>query len=413
MLTKYYPYGTGEAFIENEIKILSERYENILIIACEVTESDVLIRPIPSNVRAYKVPSDSKKKDAIRGLLNLFLRNQTIALEMRNAHGLLPKIFLCYFESKSKRIYRYIMENHYIDDFCKDSFVLYSYWLFTTARVGTLIKQIYKPVYMFSRAHRYDLYEERNRTKYLPYRQLFLKVYDNVFPCSDNGTKYLKTLYPSLSQKVTTSLLGTMDHGKGLESTDGVFRIVSCSRTEPLKRVDKIITALQKLDNTGLNIEWTHIGDGSELEQLKNAAYKKLHHIKYKFTGNMKNVDVIRLYQGNPFDLLINVSSSEGLPVSIMEAISFGIPVVGTDVGGTSEIVIDGVTGKLLPSKFSTEDLADIIQNFATAENRLVNRKSCRKFWKEHFQAIPNYNRLCDFVEEKYENCLLRIRSPL
>ena len=30
MLTKYYPYGTGEAFIENEIKILSERYENNL-----------------------------------------------------------------------------------------------------------------------------------------------------------------------------------------------------------------------------------------------------------------------------------------------------------------------------------------------------------------------------------------------
>lgn len=407
LLTKFYPYGTGEAFIENEINVLSEYYDKITIIACDVTEKSPIIRPIPPNVKVYKVNNCLKMKDMVIGISNFFSKEQTISEEMKNAHGLLSKIFLSYFEEKSQRIYRYIEEKHCIDDFCKEPFVFYSYWFFVTARVGILIGEKYKPVYMFTRAHRYDLYEEKNCTNYLPYRQLFLKSYDNVFPCSDNGAKHLKTLYPSLSQNVVTSFLGTLAHGIGSGSKDSFFRIVSCSRTEPVKRVIKIIEALQELDNEGLNVEWTHIGDGSEFDRVQKAAHNKLHHIKYKFTGNMKNSDVMKLYRDNPFDLFINVSSSEGLPVSIMEAISFGIPAIGTDVGGTSEIVIDGVTGKLIPLDFSTSELANVIRNFITAGNMFVSRNSCREFWEEHFQAIPNYRKMCDFVKEKYEKKLL------
>ena len=43
--------------------------------------------------------------------------------------------------------------------------------------------------------------------------------------------------------------------------------------------------------------------------------------------------------RSQPIDIFINVSSSEGLPVAIMEAISFDIPIIATNVGGTSEIV--------------------------------------------------------------------------
>jgi len=45
--------------------------------------------------------------------------------------------------------------------------------------------------------------------------------------------------------------------------------------------------------------------------------------------------DVLNYYASNPVDVFINTSSSEGLPVSIMEAMSFGIPVIATNVGGT------------------------------------------------------------------------------
>lgn len=403
MLTKFYPYGTGEAFIENEIEVLSEYYENVTIIACEVAENDILVRPLPTNVTAFKVPGSSKKKDVIYGVPYFFTKDPVVAAERQSAHGILSKAFLCYFESKSQRIYHYIMEKQYIDNFCKKPFVLYSYWFFMTARVGTLIKNQYKPVYMFTRAHRYDLYEQNNRINFLPYRRLFLKSYDSVFPCSANGTQHLKSLYPDLSHNVATSFLGTLNHGIGFGSVDGTFRIVSCSRTEPVKRVIKIVEALQILDDKNMDIEWTHIGDGSELERIKNTAATKLHHIRYMFAGNMKNSDIMKLYQEKPFDLLINVSSSEGLPVSIMEAISFGIPVVATNVGGTSEIVIDGITGKLIPAEFNISELTSVIQDFVSAKNTLIDRNGCRKFWEEHFQAISNYHKMCDFVKAQYD----------
>ena len=50
----------------------------------------------------------------------------------------------------------------------------------------------------------------------------------------------------------------------------------------------------------------------------------------------------------NDFDLFVNMSLSEGIPVSIMEAISFGIPIIATNVGGNAEIVNDE-TGVLIP----------------------------------------------------------------
>lgn len=406
MLTKFYPYGTGEAFIENEIEVLAEYYDNITIIACEAREEDKGIRALPKNVKAYKVPEDSKFKDIINGIAKLFSDNKNIIEEKKECNGLISRVFLGYFEAKSQRIYKFIQKENFIDNLVKESYVIYSYWFFMTARVATLIAEDYKPIYMFTRAHRYDLYEEENKIKYLPYRKLFLGAFDNIFPCSDNGTNHLKKKYPTCSENVVTSLLGTLDYGSGEGSTDGIFRIISCSRLEPVKRVNKLIEGLQVLDNEELQIEWTHIGSGDEFGNIKKYAEENLHNIRFNFMGNMKNVDIMKLYKEKPFDLFVNVSSSEGLPVSIMEAISFGIPIIATDVGGTSEIVINGVTGKLITNEFNKEELAAIVRNFATNGDLNVSRDSCRMFWKVNFQAILNYNQMCRFVEEQYRKKL-------
>ena len=74
--------------------------------------------------------------------------------------------------------------------------------------------------------------------------------------------------------------------------------------------------------------------------------------------GAIQNVEVYKYYNEHCADLFINVSSSEGLPVSIMEAISFGIPVIATDVGGTGEIVKNGISGFLINRDFETVELA-------------------------------------------------------
>ena len=405
LLTKFYPYGNGEAFLENEIEILSEYYDRILIIACEVSESIAIYkRQLPRNVEACYVPAVSKYKDILFCLKNTISKEKELNEERREAHGFIKKFFLCYFEQKSQRIFNYIIRNKLINSILNNSYIMYSYWLFTTARVGILIKHLHKPIYSFSRAHRYDLYEEENRIKYLPYRNLFLKEYDNIFPCSEDGSLYLKNKYKTLADEVKTSYLGTIDHGINLKYQDNIFRIVSCSRVEPVKRIYKIVETLEILDKQKKLIEWTHIGGGSQLNKIKKICQaKKMKYIKWDFKGDIKNAEVIQLYKEKKFDLFINVSSSEGLPVSIMEALSFGIPVIATDVGGTSEIVVNNITGQLIEKNITSLKLAQIIKEYMT-KDLICLKKSCRTFWSKKFQAENQYRNLQKFIKNKIED---------
>lgn len=400
LLTKFYPYGTGEAFIENEIEIAAKFYDEIIIIACEATETNTNVRKLPRNVTSYGIAPSSKIEDMIVGVIKHNKFCTAFKDEIHSCGDLPQKAFLTYFEEKSNRIFSTINAKVDLKEFTQVPYLIYSYWFFTTARVGMLISEEYSPKAMFTRAHRYDLYEKQNKLNYLPYRKLFLSKYNFVFPCSENGTRYLKERYPFQSANVLTSFLGTLDHGRGVSSSDGILRIVSCSRVEPVKRVGLIVDALKELESTDLKIEWTHIGDGSELDKLKNYVNHNLKRVRVVFRGNMKNADIMKLYATAPFDVFVNVSSSEGLPVSIMEALSFGLPCIATDVGGTSEIVIDNITGKLIPGNFTPEMLANCIKEIAASDDKEVIRNNCRQYWETNFRAIPNYRKLHTFIRD-------------
>lgn len=401
LLTKVFPYGTDEAFIENEINTISEFYDHVVLIACEVPEGVKCVRKVPWNVEVHKITSKNKTFDLIYGLFHGSKYDEDYYQEKRFI-GLKQKAFLTYFESKCQRIYKQIIDNHYLDSL-NSKYVLYSYWLFATARIGDLISRDFVPIQKISRAHRYDLYEERNVLNYLPYRKHLLQQYNYIFPCSRSGEDYLSAKYPDFEKKIRVSLLGTRDYGIAKYSKDDVFRIVSCSRLSEVKRVDYIIKIIEKVESNGKRILWTHIGDGKLRKKLEIEAHRRLSHNSYKFVGNKTNSEVMKFYQENPVDLFLNVSSSEGLPVSIMESMSFGIPVIATDVGGTSEIVLDNITGYLINENFDIDSVANVICNFIDERNSdkiLQLRKNCRQMWEECFQADKNYMNLHKTVIE-------------
>ncbi|NMC40567.1 MAG: glycosyltransferase, partial [Bacteroidales bacterium] len=93
----------------------------------------------------------------------------------------------------------------------------------------------------------------------------------------------------------------------------------------------------------------------------------------------------------------INVSSSEGVPVSVMEALSFGIPVIATDAGGTSEIV-NNTNGRLIPVDFDPKDLAAIIENLVHDEKYQGYRHNARKSWEENCMASKLLPAFTDFI---------------
>ena len=63
------------------------------------------------------------------------------------------------------------------------------------------------------------------------------------------------------------------------------------------------------------------------MDEIKKMAKDKLRdNIQYEFKGNVSNTELMKQYQNKNYYVFVNVSSSEGIPVSIMEATSFGIP---------------------------------------------------------------------------------------
>lgn len=99
------------------------------------------------------------------------------------------------------------------------------------------------------------------------------------------------------------------------------------------------------------NIQWFIIGDGEEKNTLKNIAEKLDISGNVHFLGNIQNASEL-LYA---FDIFFLPSLKEGLPYVLLEAGFAGLPLVASDVGGISDIILNGSSGILFKPKNSRE----------------------------------------------------------
>jgi glycosyltransferase involved in cell wall biosynthesis len=140
-----------------------------------------------------------------------------------------------------------------------------------------------------------------------------------------------------------------------------------------------------------LDYKWVHFGWGEGAEEVVELANQKLKSGSFDFRGLTPNAEILRYYRENPVDLVINVSELEGIPVSLMEAISSGIPVAGCNVCGVPELVCDE-TGILLPANPEPEITAVLLKQFLTERSRNAKfRQGIKTFWSAHFNAEKNY----------------------
>jgi N-acetyl sugar amidotransferase len=113
--------------------------------------------------------------------------------------------------------------------------------------------------------------------------------------------------------------------------------------------------------------------------------------------GDTPNESIVKFYTETHVDLFVSLSQSEGLPVSIMEAISFGIPVLSSNVAGIPEIV-NQVTGVLIPIDMNKPQIVASLED--TLRNRQFNRGAIRRFYEGHFHAASNYKK---FIREIHD----------
>ena len=169
--------------------------------------------------------------------------------------------------------------------------------------------------------------------------------------------------------------------------------------TSNIKRIELIPSLLIELaKHTDRKIEWVHFGNydfqfNKLLEiELKNKALKESNQINITFKGPTENPKILSYYASKPVSLFLSVSSSEGLPFSMMEASSYGIPIVCTDVGGCKEITNKDL---LLPSNFTESDFIKVYKRFIQDENKY--RDEAFNFWENGFSfeiSMEKFKRL-------------------
>jgi glycosyltransferase involved in cell wall biosynthesis len=275
--------------------------------------------------------------------------------------------------------------------------VFYTFWFNQWATVLSIFVQKGIIDDYCSRAHGTDLYEHRvPETKTIPFRWYQMKQVKNVFSVSEKGMDYLKQRYPAYREKVFTSYLGTSDEGLAAFNEKEIFTIVSCAHVRNIKRIHLIPGIIARLE---FDVKWIHIGNENPASNdpavslyFKNKESLKLKkNVTVECKGKLTSGEILNLYRTTSINLFISVSETEGLPVTMMEAISFGIPVLSTDVGGCNEIVNE-TTGILVPKEFDPAIVADCIEQFRrSAKNSLTYRSKVREYWKNNFDGSINF----------------------
>lgn len=409
LFTKAYPFDKGEEFIEDEVPFLAKAFSKVILIATSTADKPVQTRNVPENVDVHFIRASAVKRllplTALRFLPFTSCNGYATQAERAFVKGSLKKrVYLTYFLAKSEAVYEEaskILAPYQFNAF--DGVTFYSYWLYDIALAASRFKKYCtaEKKKVISRAHRYDLYADLNSMNYLPLRPYLFRNLDHIYPCSQNGADALHAQCAGFEEKITASYLGTKDCGLNPQPSETPIHFVSCCHISPVKRVELLAQAFAKLKDSSLRLKWTHFGDGAALNELKQYAKEHLSFMEVTFAGSIKNPDLMEYYRSNSVNWFVNTSSSEGLPVSIMEACSFGIPVLATNVGGTSEIVRENETGFLLDADITSEQLAKKLKDVCETDPQTYQRlrSQSRAVWEQNFCAEHNFEAFAQQIQ--------------
>jgi glycosyltransferase involved in cell wall biosynthesis len=144
-----------------------------------------------------------------------------------------------------------------------------------------------------------------------------------------------------------------------LGASPGEAVIGAVGRLEREKRFDLLIEAAAALRERGRAVRVAIIGEGSERTRLEALAAERGFGIADRCMLPGHRVDVARICQG--FDVFVQSSDDEGTSNALLEAMALEVPIVATRVGGTADLVTDGVHGQLVAPR-DVASLANAIE---------------------------------------------------
>lgn len=388
-LTSSYPYGEGEAFVANEMPHLASAFDEIIVLTNDTVSEEA--RPLPGSVTCVRHPYELGTMEKMRSLLGLL--SPAVWQEIRwirtrcrwSVDGrILATILVSWLKAgKFARIIRRLAAR-----FPGAEVHVYSYWASDMAVAAAMARRKARVHRAYCRAHQWDVHMDRGG--FLPFRHLLATHLDHYLFVSEHGRRYFETFMGRSYPSVGCSRLGTPPVSAAPLARVRPFTLVSCSGLIPLKRVELIAEALSHVTS---DVRWIHIGEGPSRGAVEAAFAELPTHVNAELRGGLPNPEVLALYTTLRPSLFLSVSGTEGLPVSMMEAMSAGIPVMGTDVGGVREIVSHGSNGVLLPPDPTPHEVASAIDAFASMPESEHAGYAQRAWatWSADFNADRNY----------------------
>lgn len=410
LFTDTFPYGIGEAFLENELPVLCRNFEHVRVFPMFAKGS---ARVMPSNAGSTVLFADPFASASMAQLLkhpaevlSLLASLPYDAPDLKVLRTQLP-----YARSRMAQVVlrTAIMERDLMPQFDPRQVMVYSFWSKDWVTSLAMLHGRDPRFRYVSRMHGYDLYETRNERGWLPFRRYEMAAVDHVFCASQAGLDHMLQRYPKDADRFELARLGTRDHGAGPWSPGGPLRITSCSHAIPLKRIDLLIDALELVQRP---VQWVHFGGGPELERLRMRAKSLPAHIRAELLGATANADILKHYATAPVDLAVHLSNSEGgVAVALQEAASFGIPLLATDAGGVRELV-GPETGILLPLEVEASTVAEHLNSMPGSPLYTeAFRAGVRAFWSQHFNAELTYGRFCSRLHQLHSAWLAEAKS--
>jgi glycosyltransferase involved in cell wall biosynthesis len=411
LLTDHLPFGNGEPFLYLEVELLAKKF-SITVVTTD-TQSDIsssFIWDFP----VYRIQKIPTFWETLYSTFQFFFTKDCLKELGIILHGkkrvLQRSIQSIKYFAKAQKTAKQIEQLGIITE--QD--LVYSYWHnYKVLGIGLLLKKLHhQSIPIVSRIHGYDLYNERvEKGGRQPFKYTQDEYLSVLYFVSEKGYEYYsKTFGFNSDCTYRVSRLGVYGTSSITPSDKDIgLSLISVSNAIPLKRIELIISALKLI--TEYTVSWVHFGDGesmNSLTQFAEHALQQKKNISYVFKGHITNQELHSYYETHAIDVFITTSSTEGgCPVSIQEAFSYGVPAIGTSVGGISEMITDGYNGFLLsenPTAYEIKSQLDRMYRVKQTEEIVEMKNHAFSTWERLFDAKKNFNEFAEMLLALFRN---------
>lgn len=409
LITDAFPWGRGEiSFILPELSYLMKEYRVTVLSRSPMRlckegmdkvdlHEDIELLHYPE---LEDIPKMIKWGCLIPALLAKDFREEMYAI-IKSKQGIHNLKQMYFFWIRANKLRKWMREQGLFNNL--ENTIFYSYWANYSVYSLAMEKRDNPTLRFVSRIHRYDLYNEYFPGGRQPFKRMVDAWIDKMVFIAREGLDYYIKNYTDNKEdcdKYVLCKLGVEEQAEKPEKKGSSFlRLVSCSAVNERKRVGLIVRALAELDE---KVEWHHFGEGPEYDKTKSLADSLLgmkDNIQYEFHGFTPNEEIIKYYQKNYVDCFITTSANEGCPVSIQEAMSFGIPIIGTDVGEI-RYMIDG-NGVLLTADPTVQEVTATVSKVREmlehSEEKM--RERSLELWKRDYDIENNAKHFIEVLE--------------